>query len=86
MRRLEPLEERSGVGAVDVRLLEEGDGGGGLKAVAWADVLEGVEELRVVLVRLVAELVAGEPEDGELVSVLVGEGVHCGEVLGRRAS
>jgi len=83
---LEPLEERECVETVDVDLLEDGDGVSRLEAAARAHVLERVEELTVVLVGLVAELVARESQDVELVTVLGGEGVHRSEVLRRRAS
>jgi len=48
--------------------------------------LEGVEELLVVLVGLVSELVAGEGEDVELVAILLGQGIRRSEVPDRRAS
>jgi hypothetical protein len=84
--RLEPLEDGGGAQAVDVALLEDGDGLGRLEAVAGTHVLECVEELGVALVRLVAELVARESKDGELVAILGSEGIHCGEFLHGRAS
>ena len=47
-----------------------------LEAVAGPDVLEEVEDLLAATVLLVAELVAGEGEHGELLRELRGEGQH----------
>ena len=40
----------------------------------------------IALVGLVTELVAGEAQDAELISVFLSQGVHRSEVLGGRAS
>ena len=72
--------------AVDVALLHDRDRRRRLEVAAGAHVLERVEELGVVLVRLVAELVARVAKDRHLVAVLLRQGIHRSEVLGRRAS
>ena len=65
--RLEPLEDRVRVGAVDVRLLHDGE------ADAIVDLAEGLN-LVVGARVLTSELVAGKTEDGEVVAVLLADG------------
>jgi hypothetical protein len=48
--------------------------------------LQGVHELEVAVVALVAKLVARETKDGQLVGVLVRQGVQLNEVPDGRAS
>jgi len=57
-----------------------------LEASTRADVLQGVGELGIVLVCLMAELVAGDTEHGELIAELINQRVHGSEVAGGRAS
>lgn len=61
---------------VDVSLAHDLDLRAELKAVSWADVLEGVHELVRTLVGLVPELVAGETKDDNLVAILLSKGIH----------
>ena len=70
---LHPLEQRLSGGSIDGAALKDGELGH--KAVAGTDVLQSIQELVVVLVRLVAELVAREAEHGHIVAELIRDGI-----------
>ena len=58
----------------------------GLVAIAGANMLKGVQELKVFVIALVAKLVARETKDGELVAVLLRQGIQLNEIPDGRTS
>jgi len=58
----------------------------GFEPITRPDIFEGVHDLLAAGVLLVAELVGGEGQDDQLVSVLLAELVHLREVTDGRAS
>ena len=58
----------------------------GLVAIAGANMLKGVQELKVFVIALVAKLVARETKDSELVAVLLRQGIQLNEVPDGSAS
>lgn len=60
-------EKRVGLGSVDVNFRE--DIKVGLESVTRSDILQGVQEFLVVLVRLMTELVARETKNSKIVAV-----------------
>lgn len=79
-----PLEQRVGISTVD---LDRGHNVElGLEAVAGTDILQGVQELIIILIGLVTKLVAGEAQNRHLVTKLVHNSIHCGQVGDSRAS
>lgn len=57
-----------------------------LEAIPRAHVLQYLDKVGLVSIRLVAKLVADEAEHRNLIAILIGQGIHCLEVPGRRAS
>lgn len=58
----------------------------GLVAIAGANMLKGVQELKVFVIALVAKLVARETKDSELVAVLLRQGIQLNEIPDGRTS